>query len=149
MIDFKKYKNQGYSEWQLEELKLATKSRVRDELIGLYLANVNYNAQQMEQVRIGLIQGVDVSLFADENILSDTMKTIREKLLEQKENKNIALEQMEQVNAEQQKLDNKDHIKLHKTLTAMKLGIKLLLIIVLLLFILIAVIYIKKEILNL
>lgn len=149
MIDFKKYKNQGFNEWQMEELKTATKNKVPDELIETYLANVDYDYKQMVQVREGLVARVDVSLYANKDIPDYCMELIKNRLIEIKKTNNIANEQIEQVNIEQQRLDNKDHIKIHKTLTIMKLGIKLLLFIVILLFVLIGVIYVRKEILKL
>lgn len=145
MIDFKKYNNQGFGEWQLEELKLATKNKVSDDLIDTYLANVNYDASQMKQVRLGLVQRVDVSLFASEDIPASSMEFIRERLFKQKNEDIEAQEKVDEVSIEKQRLDNKDHAKLHKTLMSIRFCIKLLLIIILLMFLFIIYLYLHTQ----
>lgn len=144
MIDYKKYHDQGFGEWQLEEIKLADKNGVSVELIDKWLANLDYDAKQMAEVREGLVNRVDVSYFADTNIPAESMAQIRKKL--QSENGLLTESELRLNNSKQKKLelDNKDHQKLHMSLIAMSMGMGALAIVISFLTILVIVLLLKK-----
>lgn len=144
MIDYKKYHDQGFGEWQLEEIKLADKNGVSIELIDKWLANLDYDPKQMSEVREGLVNRVDVSWFADTNIPAESMAQIRKKL--QSEN-GLLTESETRLNKAKTKkldLDNKDHQKLHVSLVAMSIGMCALALVISFLTILVIVFLLKR-----
>lgn len=99
MISRKKLDEQGFQNYQIEEIFLAVKNGVDEDLINKYLVNVDLDNLQMIQVRKGLQDGLDVSLYA-RNTLSDTdMEHIRLQLLDEKMKKEE--EQKKKVKQEQ------------------------------------------------
>lgn len=84
-MDISKYKQQGFSNWQIEEIKQATREGLTSIDIEKWIAKAYYGADQMREIRLGLLAGIDVSTYAKEGIPSDEMRHIREKLLAQKE----------------------------------------------------------------
>lgn len=87
-MNINKYKQQGFSNWQLEEIKLAYREGLSTADIDKWIAKPFYGADQMCEIRLGLLAGIDVSTYAKEGIASNEMHHIREKLLEQKEKLN-------------------------------------------------------------
>ena len=108
MISRKKLDEQGFQNYQIEEIFLAVKNGVDEDLINKYLVNVDLDNLQMIQVRKGLQDGLDVSLYA-RNTLSDTdMEHIRLQLLDEKMKKEE--EQKKKVKQEQ-RIINKEKRK--------------------------------------
>ena len=108
MISRKKLDEQGFQNYQIEEIFLAVKNGVNEDLINKYLVNVDLDNLQMIQVRKGLQDGLDVSLYA-RNTLSDTdMEHIRLQLLDEKMKKEE--EQKKKVKQEQ-RIINKEKRK--------------------------------------
>lgn len=84
-MDINKYKQQGFSNWQIEEIKQAYLDGLSTNEIDKWIAKPCYGADQMCEIRLGLLAGLDVSTYAKEGIASEEMQHIREKLLIQKE----------------------------------------------------------------
>ena len=72
------YKAKGYEPLQLYQITLAIENGLTKDQIDI-IANINFNWMQMEQIRLGIEQGMDVSVYAHENIPADEMEHIREK----------------------------------------------------------------------
>ena len=84
MINTDKYESMGFLNWQIEEIKLAIKNGVEDSLIHQYLENVDLDSFQMQQIRLGLQDGLDVSLYARKDIPFAEMEQIRLRQLDDK-----------------------------------------------------------------
>lgn len=84
MIKIDKYVSMGFHSWQIEEIKLAIKNGISEELIQKYMENVDLDSYQLEQVRLGLQDGLDVSLYARKDIPHAEMEQIRLRQLEEK-----------------------------------------------------------------
>ncbi len=115
--NIEEYKKQGFSPYQLEEIKLGLEHGVdvtqytnkdyiaiqmRQIRLGLeenldvsWYAGKNYDWFQMEEIRKGLESGVDVSCYAKEKFSYDVMREIRKGLED-----NIHLEKFAQAGAE-------------------------------------------------
>lgn len=144
MIDITKYKNQGFSEWQIEELRLAEKNGIELELIEKYIANVDYDANQMSEIRKGLLSNVDVSLYSDPNIPYQAMANIRNNLLKLSDLKSESISNLNKVEAEKLKLENNENKILQLGAIAMGIGICFLALVIIILCILVIVFALSK-----
>lgn len=108
MISRKKLDEQGFQNYQIEEIFLAVKNGVDEDLINKYLVNVDLDNLQMIQIRKGLQDGLDVSLYARKNMDDTDMEHIRLQLLDEKLKKEE--EQKKKVKQEQ-KIINKEKRK--------------------------------------
>ena len=61
----------------MEEIKLGLEDNLD---ISIYV-NEDFNGPQMKQIRLGLKDNLDVSLYAEPDLSDEQMKKIREKLL--------------------------------------------------------------------
>ena len=87
MISRKKLEEKGFLNFQIEEIVLAEKNGVSEELIHQWLENVDLDNYQMMQVRKGLQDNLDVSLYARKDIPHTEMERIRLQQLEEKQKK--------------------------------------------------------------
>ena len=108
MISRKKLDEQGFQNYQIEEIFLAVKNGVDEDLINKYLVNVDLDNLQMIQIRKGLQDGLDVSLYARKNMDDTDMEHIRLQLLDEKMKKEE--EQKKKVKQEQ-RIINKEKRK--------------------------------------
>ncbi len=72
------FKNRGLNTMQLHQVKLGYDNGLTEEQIEIY-AKPKFNWYQMEQIRLGLEAGMDVTIYAQENIPSEEMEHIRQK----------------------------------------------------------------------
>lgn len=83
-MNVKKYEEMGLSHWQLEEIKIALRNGIDSAMIDKFMANSNFDNLQMEQIRLGLEAGIDVSHYAREGISYHDMQHFRKEELQRK-----------------------------------------------------------------
>ena len=117
-MNIDKYKKDGYSNWQIEEIKQAFRDGLSTDVIERWIIKAYYGADQMREIRLGLKAGLDVSTYAKEGIASQEMRHIREKLLEKKDEENSAevKEEKEQKRIEVKERRSKIHLNTAKSL---------------------------------
>lgn len=157
MIDYKKLKDKGFQEWQIQEIQQCQKKdlNISDELITKYLCDVDnpdpevlekqlkLNNLQISEIRQGLVDGIDVDFYADYTIPAETMRSIRKKLNYEQGMHCEANDQFKLAEAKRINLDNKDHEKLHFSLVAMGIGMGALALVIAVLCIIILVLALK------
>ena len=72
------WKSKGLNALQLHQVKLGIEKGLTDDQIRIY-ADPKFDWFQMEQIRLGLEAGMDVSIYAQPNIPSEEMEHIRQK----------------------------------------------------------------------
>lgn len=80
MINYSELSNQGYEDWQIQEMRLADKAGVKQEQITAWLMDKRFKYEQIAEIRKGLISGIDVSLYAHLGMSAEEMAEVREKL---------------------------------------------------------------------
>ena len=108
MISRKKLDEKGFLNYQIEEIILAEKNGVDEDLIHKWLENIDLDNYQMQQVRKGLQDGLDVSLYANKDIPYTEMERIRlqqlnEKLKKEEEQKKKVKQEQKIINKEKRK----------------------------------------------
>lgn len=89
-----KYKAQGYSDYQLEEIRLGLENRVD---VSVY-AKVLYSWEQMREIRIGMQNKIDISKYKSMVHSATDMRKIRKSM------------EQEQIDAEAEyELERKQH----------------------------------------
>lgn len=79
VINVSRFESMGFSELQLQEIKLGIRFGVSDELIDMY-ANPMFNHYQMREIRIGFVNGLtkdQVSVYARSEFNEEQMNVIR------------------------------------------------------------------------
>ncbi len=102
----KKYKEKGFSYYQLEIIKKAIKYDIEKTIIDEYIANPNFDNKQMEIILDGIINGLDYKLYAIPNITYEEMEIIYKNLLDNK------LKQIEEQELEEIKVETKKSFKI-------------------------------------
>lgn len=105
MISRKKLEEKGFQNYQIEEIALAEKNGVDEDLIHQWLENVDLDNYQMIQVRKGLEDGLDVSLYYRIDMSAKAMEHIRLQLLEEKQKKEAEEKKKQK---EQKKIEKKE-----------------------------------------
>jgi len=105
MISKKKLEELGFQNYQIEEIRLAEKNGVDEDLIHKWLENTEFDSYQMFQIRKGLQDGLDVSLYANKDIPYTEMERIR---LQQLVEKNKKDEQEAKKIKEEKKAERKE-----------------------------------------
>lgn len=79
-IDLKSYFNKNYTYHQMEQIRWG----LEDDLDVGYYAKEEFSSFQMNEIRIGLIEGLNVSKYCNPKLTEDQMYLIRESLLSKK-----------------------------------------------------------------
>ena len=84
MINQTEYENKGFNEWQIANMRQADKNGVSKQQIQAWLEDKRYNQFQHNEIMLGLISGIDVSIYASLGLSAEEMKQARDKLEKQK-----------------------------------------------------------------
>ncbi len=86
----------------MEEIRLAFNSGIDSKLIGQYMNDTAFDNLQLRQIRLGLEQGLDVSVYARTSMPYEEMEKIRKRLLKEQSERDLAAE--EEKHLEQQQI---------------------------------------------
>lgn len=111
-MDIARYKSKGFMPFCIEEIKLAYSNGISEQDIHTFMNNLDYDNLQLRQIRLGLEQGLDVSVYARSSMPSKEMEEIRLRLLQEKSNINQEEEKERKLAKEQIKVEvNKQKLK--------------------------------------
>lgn len=115
-MDINDFRRKGFMPFCMEEIRLAFVNGVDPELIGQYMNDTSFDNLQLRQIRIGLEQNLDVSAYARTSMPYEEMDKIRERLLKEQLERDLAAEEEKQL--EQQQIRTEvSRKKLHNTLS--------------------------------
>ncbi len=115
-MDINDFRRKGFMPFCMEEIRLAFVNGVDPELIGQYMNDTSFDNLQLRQIRIGLEQNLDVSAYARTSMPYEEMDKIRERLLKEQSERDLAAEEEKQL--EQQQIRTEvSRKKLHNTLS--------------------------------
>ena len=111
-MDITRYKSKGFMPFCIEEIKLAYNHNVSEQDIHTYMNDLDYDNLQLRQIRLGLEQRLDVSVYARSSMPSKEMEEIRLRLLQEKANINHEEEKEKKLAKEKVKVEvNKQKLK--------------------------------------
>ena len=110
------FKRKGFLPFCIEEIKLAFGSGIDPELISRYMNDTGFDNLQLRQIRLGLEQDLDVSAYARITMPCEEMEKIRERLLEEKSERDIEAEKEKKLEQQQIKVEV-NRKRLHNTLS--------------------------------
>ncbi len=115
-MDISDFRRKGFMPFCMEEIRLAFVNGVDPKLIGQYMNDTSFDNLQLRQIRIGLEQNLDVSAYARTSMPYEEMEQIRERLLKEQSERDLAAEEEKQL--EQQQIRTEvSRKKLHNTLS--------------------------------
>ena len=114
-MDINDFRRKGFMPFCMEEIRLAFVNGVDPKLIGQYMNDTSFDNLQLRQVRLGLERGLDVSAYARTSMPYEEMKQIRERLLKEQSERDLAAEEEKQLEQQQIRTEVKRK-KLHNTL---------------------------------
>ena len=104
----------------MEEIRLAFNSGIDPNVIGQYMNDTAFDNLQLRQIRLGLEQDLDVSAYARASMPCEEMEKIRERLLKEKSERDLAGE--EEKHLEQQQIRTEvNRKKLSNTLSFLRI----------------------------
>ncbi|MBQ6477752.1 MAG: hypothetical protein IJI44_00135 [Erysipelotrichaceae bacterium] len=120
MMDINDFKRKGFLPFCMEEIRLAFSRGIDPKLIGQYMNDTAFDNLQLRQIRLGLEQDLDVSAYARTSMPYEEMEKIRERLLKEKSERDLAGE--EEKHLEQQQIRTEvNRRKLHNTLSFLRI----------------------------
>lgn len=119
-MDINDFKRKGFLPFCMEEIRLAFNAGIDPNLIGQYMNDAAFDNLQLRQIRLGLEQDLDVSAYARTSMPCEEMEKIRERLLKEKSERDLAAE--EEKHLEQQQIRTEvNRRKLHNTLSFLRI----------------------------
>lgn len=119
MMDINDFRRKGYLPFCMEEIRLAFSSGIDPNLIEQYMNDTAFDNLQLRQIRLGLEQDLDVSAYARTSMPYEEMEKIRERLLKEHSERDLAAE--EEKHLEQQQIRAEvNRKKLRNTLSFLK-----------------------------
>ena len=119
-MDISDFKRKGYLPFCIEEIRLAFNSGIDPKLIEQYMNDTAFDNLQLRQIRLGLEQDLDISAYARTSMPCEEMEKIRERLLKEKSERDLAAE--EEKHLEQQQIRTEvNRRKLHNTLSFLRI----------------------------
>ena len=115
-MELNDYKKKGFLPFCIEEIRLAFNCGIDPKLIEQYMNDTAFDNLQLRQIRLGLEQDLNVSAYARTSMPYEEMETIRERLLREQSERDLAAE--EKKHLEQQQIRTEvNRKKLHNTLS--------------------------------
>ena len=120
MMDINDFKRKGFLPFCMEEIRLAFSSGLDPKLIEQYMNDTAFDNLQLRQIRLGLEQDLDVSAYARTSMPCEEMEKIRERLLKEQSERDLAAE--EEKHLEQQQIRTEvNRRKLRNTLSFLRI----------------------------
>ncbi len=100
-MDINDFRRKGYLPFCMEEIRLAFSSGIDPKLIEQHMNDTAFDNLQLRQIRLGLEQDLDVSAYARTSMPYEEMEKIRERLLKEKSERDLAAEEKKHLEQQQ------------------------------------------------
>ena len=119
-MDINDFRRKGYLPFCMEEIRLAFNNGIDPKLIAQFMNDTAFDNLQLRQIRLGLEQGLDVSVYARTSMPYEEMEKIRERLLKEQSARNMEAEEEMRLEQQQSRTEVKRK-KLRNTLSIFRI----------------------------